>query len=246
MLYSSLISDHDYAFKLRILISGFLRICMKYSKNIIQNELIDTTNEEFINILILIHSKYEPKEQSIQQQIKSFSGSLKPIYKHYKLDNFDSYLDFGCGSGIITMATKEIIHSIVTHGIDITNNLKVELPLFELDNIVEKYDFITINHVLHHVADLSILSKLVSLLNNNGYILLKEHDCNNDEIKTLMILQHEFYSIDKFENMPVIHFKNKEYWIELFESHGLVNQGIYINNYNDATNSFYVLFKRIK
>lgn len=243
-LYSSLINNRENAFKLRILVSSFLRISMKNSKNLIHDKLTNTTNEEFMTILLNEHALYEPKIESIKQQIKSFTGSIKPIFKHYQLGTFDRYLDFGCGSGIITMAVKEIIQASTVHGVDIVNHLKTPITMIDINDLNDLYDFITINQVLHHVDDLTIISKLINLLKPDGYLLLKEHDCDNEDTKMLMILQHEFYRIDKNENMPVIHFNSKEYWIEQFESYGLVNQGIYINNVNDATKSFHVLFQK--
>jgi 2-polyprenyl-3-methyl-5-hydroxy-6-metoxy-1,4-benzoquinol methylase len=113
-----------------------------------------------------------------------------------------------------------------------------------LDNIDVQYDFITIEQVLHHVKDLSILSKVVGLLNRGGYVLLKEHNCTSESIKLLIDLQHELHEIDSHSSFPVINYYSEQEWISLLESYGLIYIETYFYNMNDATNSFYALFKK--
>jgi hypothetical protein len=93
--YSSLITE--YEFRIRILVSGFLRITMKKAKQFIIDNLKDTNNDAFIRTLKSHHNEYIRKPCNIDNLIKSHMGSSTNILRHFNLHskNLTSYLDFG-------------------------------------------------------------------------------------------------------------------------------------------------------
>ena len=143
-----------------------------------------------------------------------------------------------------TAAIKNLLRLQSAYGVDIHNTLQVnDIHFYNLNDVKNTYDLITINQVLHHVEDLQpILQQLTLLLNTHGYLLLKEHACDTTNDKLLIDLQHDLYKIDKQEYYPVFHYKTKQEWIDTITSFGLQ----YVNQYvehHDPTKSFYALFK---
>jgi len=90
-------------------------------------------------------------------------------------------LDVGCGGGGFLNLTKD--DAKVAHGVELNKTLcehinnrgHVNVKCFQsIDNIDEKYDIITLFHVIEHFPDpISILRKLSSHLVDGGCILLE-------------------------------------------------------------------------
>ncbi|MGG4037814.1 class I SAM-dependent methyltransferase [Heyndrickxia ginsengihumi] len=87
-------------------------------------------------------------------------------------------LDFGCGAGgFLHLATK--VCSSVT-GIEPDNTLRKilnheEISCYhDINEVDDKFDFITLFHVLEHLTDpIKVLRSLVSKLNHNGKLIVK-------------------------------------------------------------------------
>lgn len=243
-MYSSLIPITPYNFYLRILTARYLRIKMIDAKNLLLN-LQDLDNEQFIEEI----NKYyvEAKEIASDKSImNTHRGTFIKIVKHFNIIA-TSYLDFGCGNGLITQSIAKLLN-VKADGIDIlpdSKNINYYLYNGNVLPNTKMYDLITINQVLHHIEmkDINIiLPQLVDKLLPGGRLLLKEHDCYNDNIKLLIELQHDYYS-QRSTHMPVLSLNNKSYWKYLFERLGLIYISEYVEE-KDPTASFYIMFEK--
>ena len=147
--------------------------------------------------------------------------SFKPLFLNKKV------LDFGCGpAGFILKARKL---AKIIHGVELerrlrkhyhVNQLKVAQTLTELSN-AEKYDVITMFHVLEHLADpLSMLNQIKGYLSENGQIVVEVPNAN-DALLTL------------YDSEPFSHFTYWSCHLFLFTSDTLgmlaENAGLKIN-----------------
>lgn len=115
-------------------------------------------------------------------------------------------LDFGCGAGGFLLKARELVAT--THGLEPESRLKghfqnygltVFQNLSDIPNDIqrEKYDIITMFHVLEHLPDpKSVLSELTKMLVDNGQIIIEVPNAN-DALLTL------------YNNEPFSHFT---YW----------------------------------
>jgi len=93
-------------------------------------------------------------------------------------------MDFGCGNGGFLTFAKIVAKKAV--GVELQkaqedfykkNNLEV---FFNIDGISDKFDFITLFHVLEHLKDpIAMLKKLGSKLNKNGEIIIEVPNSND-------------------------------------------------------------------
>jgi 2-polyprenyl-3-methyl-5-hydroxy-6-metoxy-1,4-benzoquinol methylase len=267
MEYCSLLKNGKLAFKVRVIVSKFLKIECKIAKELL-DDLSDNplSDEEFINY-IASHKKAKPTSNpSISNNtllIKTQYGHLKRVFSllepKVKISNITSYLDFGCGTGIITAAiakhfslaldsvvgldiveaNNKIIENIVTYdGINIPNPIKSQC-----------YDFITSFQVLHHVKSehlKALIESLVSILRPGGYFFLKEHNCDSKQMAKLIDLEHALYETrgrDGHDNMVVNNYLSKRNLLEMFEAVGCKKIAQFSER-KDATNSYFVLLQK--
>jgi 2-polyprenyl-3-methyl-5-hydroxy-6-metoxy-1,4-benzoquinol methylase len=113
---------------------------------------------------------------------------LKLILPNRKL------LDFGCGAGGFLLKAREL--AATAHGVEPESRLKShfqnhDLTIFQnfsgISNYIpgERYDIITLFHVLEHIPDpKSILMKLSEFLADNGQIIIEVPNAN-DALLTL-------------------------------------------------------------
>lgn len=129
-----------------------------------------------------MEQNYNKKYYEYNNQDKDRLGNLlysSIIKKNFKIK---SYLDFGCGVGFLLKRLEKLTY-IKTCGYEInqyainkclinTNKSKI---YNNLDEINEKFDLISMIHVVEHInsEDLKILfKKLITKLNYNGKILI--------------------------------------------------------------------------
>lgn len=130
---------------------------------------------------------------------KKFTKYAKPaVTESYKiamlrkselLPNFvNTYADFGCGSGVITMEIANEVNALDVFGIDIYVNpeakFKVILPNEDSTLPIETgtVDFITCLLSLHHVPDAKkTIDELCRILSPNGSIIIYEHDADPED-----------------------------------------------------------------
>lgn len=121
-----------------------------------------------------------------------------------------SYLDIGCGTGILTRdfgKTLGITNENIV-GADVEDEFEEswkitrpkEIKYYIIKNgkldIGRKFDVVTCMMVLHHVP-LDHLNKYIldiyNLLNSDGIFIIKEHDCFNVADYIIADLEHSFY-----------------------------------------------------
>jgi len=98
-----------------------------------------------------------------------------------------SYLDLGCGNGLITGRLGEYLQlsSDRIYGADVFNSDNPELTFASIDANPSKIhladqsvDLITCLVTLHHIPNLdSMLIELARVITPNGYLIIREHDC---------------------------------------------------------------------
>ena len=129
-----------------------------------------------------MEQNYNKKYYEFNNQDKDRLGNLfysNIIKKNFKIN---SYLDFGCGVGFL-LKRIEKMSNIKTYGYEVNKfavnkclkNTKNSIIYKNLDEINEKFDLISLIHVVEHVAseDLKALfKKLITKLNYNGKILI--------------------------------------------------------------------------
>lgn len=241
-MYTDLITLPPYRFYLRIITSSYLRMKMSDTKHILDN-LNNITNDEFIKI-IQKHYRAPITLPTHQDLILTHQGSFIKILNKFKLTNIHNYLDFGCGNGVISKSVALLLNSMYD-GIDIKPNFYncFVYDGYKLPIINKKYNLITCFQVLHHMTLESIyhvLPQLISLLSEDGYLMIKEHDCYDDNMRLLIELQHLFY--DQQHIMSILCLNNIQFWIDLFTFMNLHYIDEYVE-FNNPTASCYLLFR---
>lgn len=133
-----------------------------------------------------------------------------------------SLLDIGCGTGdFIAYCQKknwscfgvETDEKARKYAQD-NNKCSVYKSIDEAINCEERYDIITMWHVLEHVYDLSnYLNKIKTLLKDGGWLILGLPNCNSYDAKKF---NESWYAYDL--PIHVSHFNNKDI-IKLVEKH---------------------------
>lgn len=97
---------------------------------------------------------------------------LKSIIKDKKV------LDFGCGAGGFLLMAKDFASEVV--GIEQQDDIRTllrenNIEIFDnLDQLKDKYDVITMFHVLEHLPDpKSVIQELLKKLGNNGNLIIE-------------------------------------------------------------------------
>lgn len=250
MLYSDLLKHHKSAFYLRILVSNFLRIKVPAARTIVEG-LINTSNEEFLNVINKHYKLYIKKEKPYKSIYNNYKANLQKIIQSLGESHFADikyYLDFGCSDGIKSKAIGEILNIKNIYGLDIqqyNDNFVYDGIHIPNELCLKSFDLITCFQVLHHIDTLNlngILTQLISTLPPHGLFLLKEHDCFSPWMRTLIDLQHIFYTIDTGVELPVLTMYSQKEWINLFNNLGLTLISYYEEP--NATGCFYALFKK--
>jgi SAM-dependent methyltransferase len=167
-------------------------------------------------------NNYNKKYYEFNNQDRDRLGNLfysNIIKKNFKIKN---YLDFGCGVGFLLKRIEKLTN-IKTYGYE-TNKFAINKCLINtpkskiyknIDEIDEKFDLISMVHVVEHIssADLKILlKKLIKKLNYNGKILISTPAKNAfaHNIKKSQWIG--------FKDPTHINLKDYQEWKEFFES----------------------------
>lgn len=117
------------------------------------------------------------------------------------------YLDIGCFDGGITHAISNYfnLHKLQTHGVDIKSYSEADgysnITFSQYDGKTLPYsdnsfDLITCLMVLHHVPEenlKTLMSEINRVMKPNGFIILREHDVNKDNERSMLDVMHHFY-----------------------------------------------------
>tara|TARA_B100001093_G_C26732043_1_gene972690 strand:+ start:314 stop:1009 length:696 start_codon:yes stop_codon:yes gene_type:complete len=181
-----------------------------------------------------MEEKYNKKYYKFNKQDQDRLGNL--FYSNVIKNNFKfkNYLDFGCGVGFL-LKRLEKKNKINTYGYEINDfainkclqNTKNSKIYKNLDNIREKFDLISMLHIVEHIdsEDLKkLFTKLKNKLNQNGKILISTPAKNG--------LAHRLKKKEWIGYKDSTHINLKSYaeWKFFFES---INLKI-INKSNDG------------
>jgi len=162
--------------------------------------------------------------------------------KKIKEKKFNCVLDFGGGDGnivhnvgkLLNLKKENVYVSDITSwsGIDWESKMNknvIHVYPDKLNEVKRKFDLIIVSHVLHHIKDDKLqeyISTFYKLLNPKGIILLKEHNCyeNEDKKKYLIDLEHMLYDTVLSQSMTYSvymktyysKFRGKRDWEKLF------------------------------
>ncbi len=121
----------------------------------------------------------------LQNWIKNTSEDDLRRFNQFK-DNIKDkkILDFGCGNGGFLLKAKKIAQSVSGLELDqgLNNYFKEQnLKVYSsLEQIKDKFDVITMFHVLEHIAKpIELLTSLKKLLNKNGKIIVEVPNAND-------------------------------------------------------------------
>lgn len=232
-----------------------------YDKNNI-NKLVSNNEKNTINNLreeqvrFGVHENLYSEEKNEKRAIKIYST----VKKYIDID-VKSFLDFGGGSCDIAFHMGNLIGAQEVYCIDIDEWVDIKwkrrnnVTFFNnLEKIKDNsINLILASHVLHHIDDnqiKDIINDFQRVLSNDGIIILKEHDCQNDEFAKLLDLQHMIYdtvitqttTYDKFKKSFYSNYKSTKDWNKLFSNFTLVKT-IKKKNYD---NTYFAIYKKIK
>ncbi|MDC0851292.1 class I SAM-dependent methyltransferase [Candidatus Pelagibacter sp.] len=168
-----------------IFLSDVNHVSKVVKKNI--DQFASKNFKDFVNI-----EKYKNKKLSLRPP----DDDLRRFQYMKKFLKNKSVLDFGCGIGTFIKLAKNITKKC--HGFEINKKLifklKKEIKIFsKMNQINEKYDFITMFHVLEHIPNsIEILKNLKKLLKSNGKLIIeiphaKDILFNVDEFKNFSL-----------------------------------------------------------
>ncbi|MFD0961892.1 class I SAM-dependent methyltransferase [Paenibacillus chungangensis] len=94
-------------------------------------------------------------------------------------------LDFGCGGGGFLKLAEQIAASV--HGVELDNTIRRTLndidgiqTMRSIDDVTEKYDVISLFHVLEHLSDPgAILNRLKENITKNGKLIIEVPSAND-------------------------------------------------------------------
>ncbi|MBU0674526.1 MAG: class I SAM-dependent methyltransferase [Proteobacteria bacterium] len=108
------------------------------------------------------------------------------------------FLDIGCGNGsLLHYAHKDgwevkglELSEKLAEQVNSVLNIKVDVKNFqEIENFQEKFDLISLRHVLEHLPDsISAMNNISKLLNDDGYALLEFPNINSISFKTKLFM----------------------------------------------------------
>ena len=232
-------------------------------------------------IITFITTEFNKKQKKIKYSTnKSAIKKAKVIETLLKSVSSDSlmkpanYLDVGCNNGYLTVEIGKILRLSKNniYGIDVgsfTYQKIVPTTGFiynEYDGIHipfenQKFDFLTLLMVLHHVKYYGVLlTEINRVMKNDGILLIKEHDIFDDPLSTLMLIEHMIYDMAEYavtyENFINSYYHktfSKKELIEIMKNHGFTKLDIDPNNavsqqryVMNPTQHYYMIFKKNK
>ena len=192
------------------------------------------------------------------------SSRRKDIFKFYK-GSPKKYLDIGGGNGSITseigksflLKEEDIICVDINKWLGKTSEKKYNISYKEIkeDGILPfndgEFSLITLFQSLHHMKNVDkMISEIFRVLHPGGYIIIREHDCSNDNIKLLIDIEHCLFEkvlcegdCCDFEKNYYGEYKSKEEWNSIFTNNGLkLCDTPNIKKNNNHTNYYYGMY----
>lgn len=170
----------------------------------------------------------------------------------------DSYLDVGCGEGVVTQAVAERLQIPLsdTFGTDIAGwldnsdevNPHINFFVAETPYPVEQIALITALQSLHHVTDLpAVIAAIHSALQVGGWLVIREHDARNDDDLDLIDAEHFLYmaSHDTLDKLGEYYgdYRSQAEWTELLTGAGF--ELVRVTEPIGMTRYYYALYRRL-
>jgi ubiquinone/menaquinone biosynthesis C-methylase UbiE len=228
--------------------------------NMIKNK---NTDEEIYNFISMIKENNASYGSDTKRGYKR-AKDIFDIYNSLLCDKekIDNYLDVGCNIGEITLEIKKIFNLDNANCIDVESfsGKKIE-PLKGIKHITydginipfedNTFNFVTLLQVLHHVEKLNkFMKSLNKVMKIGGVIILREHDCYDDEFADLVDVEHMIWAVYDgtdyktfYDNSYSKYFSRKEL-VQLFSKYGF-KQCFTKSNFHKthgATNYYYITF----
>lgn len=190
------------------------------------------------------------------------------------IPNVKKYVDIGCGNGIITSAIgktvfnldkSNIIGTDISHwsGHEHAKEISSEFTFIEMKNPKKiqiesnTVDCVSVFMALHHMTpeiQISIISEIHRILSPGGVLIIREHDCPNKMIASMINIEHALYEIvlEKlsdpitFSENYVGLYRSTRSWNKLFTDMGFETFGNPIRNLKKYTRPFYQMYKKKK
>lgn len=180
-------------------------------------------------------------------------------------------LDYGCANGSVISKLSNIFDNSECHGADIIDpqnfpeNCTFTKVPEDPDNLLKfsdnYFDLISVLMVMHHIENqINTLRELYRILNDDGVIIIREHDCNNNNDKYKLDIYHGLYSLvwsNPKENPQFVktfksYYTTKDEFRELAESCGFnvtypneeIISSLHINKLMDWQKIYYVILTK--
>jgi ubiquinone/menaquinone biosynthesis C-methylase UbiE len=171
-----------------------------------------------------LYKKNKPKETGFDRgQFRYDELKKLGLFANLEINDYTKYLDFGGGIGDVSSSISKNLklkkeNSFVT---DIQNWLGKEHTDEYIKYITYRYlktnslpfedgtfNIITCLQVLHHIPDKKYtISQLRRVINSNGILIVREHDCRDVQDRTMIDIEHSLHAyavdeqgIDYFQN----------------------------------------------
>ena len=220
----------------------FLRQCIKYMNIMVNKHSSDHEIYTWFHQICDTHTYFE--EKTYNRALSRLNDIKRFIIYH------DNYLDIGCLDGTITRNIHEYLQTknpcAKTVGIDVNDVIESDMNgcrILKYDgNKIpfedNTFDLITLFMVLHHVEHVTdYLKEVYRVMCPGGSLIIREHDINNQDIKDMVDIQHNFYNMDSAETMPTHQYKSKEQWNNILNATGftLVSVPVDCSSYLERT-----------
>lgn len=163
------------------------------------------------------------------------TSRVKDIMGLIRREGITSYLDLGCGNGVITAAVGTALHlpRSQVHGTDINGWLDNDDRVSaDIDFFISRSNFplrsvslVTAFQVLHHIPNVEqTVTALADTIPQGGQLLIREHDAGSPELKDLVDLEHFLYltlhgTLDKMEDYYGA-YRSRTEWTTLLTATG--------------------------
>lgn len=186
-------------------------------------------------------------ETRLKKWLKETKADDERRFKHLKKSiKGKKILDFGCGNGGFLTRTAKVAQK--ANGIELQESIKDHhfqngLKVFKnIDEVEEKFDFITLFHVLEHIKDpIELLKKMGGKLNEGGQIIIEVPNSNDALItiyKNIWFMRFTYWSCH-------LYLFNEHTLLDLVEKAGFkVNYLKQVQRYGLVNHFWWQFFKK--
>lgn len=243
-----------------------------YSVKINHIDIINAINvnkkdKSIINQLIKLVKNPEPiynSNYNIKKAHNKWKFFIKPNLPYSFESTIKNMFDFGGNVGdfayiygqYLNLKKKNIFVADIDDWAGEKWKPRKDITWIHADNLkkipTKKIDLITIQHVMHHINSKEfpkIIKEFDRMLTKNGVIVLYEHNTHNDNISTIVDLEHLLFDVVVAKKISYSNFLKTNYmeyykihqWKKIFSKYFKSYKIIELNNLD---NSFYMFLHR--